>query len=47
MGNAIDEVKDGSCYVTAQNDEDGVALAIGCLLDGDVSKMRTNNRAGV
>jgi len=40
MGNAIDEVKEGSCYVTAGNDEDGVAAAIGCLLDGDLSKMK-------
>ncbi len=41
MGNAIDAVKDSSCYVTASNDEDGVAVAIECLLNGDVSKMKT------
>lgn len=41
MGNAIDAVKDGSKYVTAGNDEDGVAVAIGCLLDGDVGKMKS------
>ena len=45
MGNAIDEVKDGSCYVTAPNDEDGVAIAIECLLRGDVSKMKSSTGA--
>lgn len=40
MGNAIDQVKDGSSYVTATNDEDGVAVAIDCLLGGDVSRMK-------
>jgi len=47
MGNAIDEVKDGSSYVTAGNDEDGVAVAIGCLLDGDVSKMKARTVGGL
>lgn len=46
MGNAIDEVKERSCYVTAGNDDDGVAVAIGCLLDGDVGKMTTGLKAG-
>ena len=43
MGNAIDEVKEGSQYVTAGNDEDGVAVAIGCLLDGDLSKLKAGS----
>ncbi len=42
MGNAIDEVKDGSQYVTACHDDDGVAVAIGCLLDGNVSAMKVS-----
>lgn len=46
MGNAIDAVKDSSCYVTAGNDEDGVAVAIGCLLDGDVSRMKSGKMGG-
>ena len=39
MGNAIDAVKDRSSYVTASNHEDGVAVAIQCLLDGDLGRM--------
>ncbi|MBO6514207.1 MAG: HAD hydrolase family protein [Phycisphaerales bacterium] len=46
MGNAIDEVKDGSSYVTASNDEDGVAVAIECLLSGDVSRMKSRTMKG-
>ncbi len=46
MGNAIDAVKDRSCYVTASNHEDGVAVAIDCLLGGDVSKMKSGTKAG-
>lgn len=44
MGNAIDEVKDGSSYVTASNDEDGVAVAIECLLAGDVGRMKPGKK---
>ena len=46
MGNAIDAVKERSCYVTAGNDEDGVAAAIGCLLDGNLSAMSSGMKGG-
>jgi len=32
MGNAVDEVKDVAAFVTASNDDDGVALAIESFL---------------
>ncbi|MFK7758627.1 MAG: HAD hydrolase family protein [Phycisphaerales bacterium] len=46
MGNAIDEVKDSSGYVTGTNDEDGVAIAIDCLLGGDMGLMKSVAKGG-
>ena len=41
MGNAIDEVQSHARYTTASNREDGVAIAIHAMLDGDFSKLES------
>lgn len=43
MGNAIDEVQSHASFITATNDEDGVAQAIHAIIDDDFSGLKASH----